>query len=385
MANTVVPKGKNLPAGWLKNPAQLDPRGVDAARQEMLESKETFVSRTGRQITPTFREVQGGKASAASAAASAPDSFVITADFADEGNPAVTAQPQTSTRAVAQPQRVSSSGQIPLQREYEKEIEEKNGVTITRETFQNPDGSWTGLISYSNGSGQERFDAPTLRGLSAALLRGKSHGTLFVKDANTSRKLGRTLQTWADALKFMRVSDADFNSMTPDARRLCIDSFQTKEVQRYFNQHSTEITDSDANVAAIIRLQLEMGSVPLTFHNLGVLVENLREQGKLELYSSRTSVPAPVVRPTTVAAETAAAVATSIAEQPRKRGQRQQSGIIPGQGSYDGSTNLYPDGRPRANLNTDASAVQQAKDMPIDQLRRQVIPALKPGFQGRRG
>lgn len=353
-----IPQGRNLPPGWLKNPTQLAPTSVEEARQDMLDAKETFVSKSGRQITPSFKDVEGGyeaqrKASDAAAAAEAlaRHEAEVTPSRGQGGNtPVKQEEPIVSHVAVPVAERKPADlreGPVVVTRQYVPIDPEEVGEQ--RERVETADfvgeiyrdgNEWVAELIYKNGAGNERFTAPNLKQLTKKMLEGKGHATMKVRAEVRRRKLGTQLDTFENTLipaiqQLHNLTPEQFYALPQSVQTSIVASIQVPEVNAFMQEYP-EFYNVQSNWDEINRWLLKENA-PATRRNVGMAFTDLAEDGILAMKPSVQPVPQPPISigaaaevPVTAAVPVVVDSTPAATAAPRKRG---QSGIIPGQSS----------------------------------------------------
>jgi len=338
---------------------------VEEARKAMLDAGEapSGLVRPG-SVAPV------PAVAAAAAETSPPDAVAVTVvrdatadalepEFAEEAatteveKPAVAAPVLAPVPAVAEPPKVErvETGQFTGEIRQEK-------------------GKWVAEIVYKSGSGTERFIADSKNELMLALLAGKGHATLRVKEAVRREKLGGPKLDQAYPLPEDITTD-DFAAMPEKQQDAMLYTIASQQTLLFRDAHP-EFYPTPKN-AETISQYLGAHRLPITLRNLEHAFEDLTDTNELETRPEPTapvasSLPVPVAAP--VAENTAPAVAAPVpvptvaaatatpAVTVRKRG---TTGLQPGQSSSP----------------SDLGAERKSRDLSEAELRKLPLSELK--------
>jgi hypothetical protein len=230
------------------------------------------------------------------------------------------------------------------------------------------DGQWVGEITFKNGAGTERFEAPTRKALDMKLLEGKANATLRVREVVRREKLGVDLD---QNYEIPGYTQETYDALSEAARQLVIDAIAAKAALTFRETQAAFYGTADNS--AKLQKFLFKKNLPITVRNLQYAFEELTESEELELRPEpkvSVSVSAPTVQPSTgdsVAAAVPAAVpapaatpAPAPAPAVRKRG---SMGLKPGLSSVSTDIEAEESNKPKE------PSEQELRTMPLDQLR----------------
>jgi hypothetical protein len=224
--------------------------------------------------------------------------------------------------------------------------DKKFSVEVYFDKDADVDERWVAELTYKNGSGMERFTAPSRDKLTMKMAIGKANGTVKVRETVQRYKLGNEYNTWDyffDKVKESHgVTKEEFLKLPQTSQDLIQDAIQAVEMTEFLKLYP-EYYGTQGNLDKIGAL-LNKAKVPLTLHNMELAYTELNDAELLETkpVSSRRVVelPAPAAAtrvedstPVTAppAAPAPAAAAAVVPAAPVRK--RVTTGIVPGSSS----------------------------------------------------
>jgi hypothetical protein len=375
MRTTVIPKSAGEVAKKMLKFGEGNQISVEEAKAQMIAAAEPAT--TFRNGTRVPSHIQNAAPANARPAARAVVQEPVEEFIEDPSSDALPAYEAPQPARPAQPARVAAQPSAPT-RTNPTRIEKSDFVML-----QYKDGNqWVAEIQYherpdGTTPGTERFTASSLPQLNLKLLEGKAHGTIRVQQATRREKEGFKPETWtffySAIQKDQGISQAEFLALPAASQNAIYDAYQTVHISEWLSKHAADYTKAPENWTAITGW-LKKQNIPLTERNLEFAFRDLKADGKLTLRPQAPVAAAPVQQapPSDDVPTDAPVLATPrpVATAPavRKRG---ATGLIPGQSSASPSG---VDSREPAEREI---TPQQARQMPINDLRRLAIPSLE--------
>lgn len=228
-------------------------------------------------------------------------------------------------------------------------------------------GQWIGKITYKNGSGEEKFVAPSKAALTMNMLVGKANATQKIRRMVREQKLGIEVDK---TYKFEGITQADYDAMPEAAKQQLIDA-AAATASIAFRQENPDYYNTNENWKRIKQF-LDGRELPYTFTNLQYAYNSLIEDDLLEVRPKATVAPAtapasgdstPVAGTTPAPASVSTPPASAPAVQVRKR---VSFGIQPGQVS-SGDTELT---QPEDGNKSKEPSQAELRNMPLNELAK---------------
>lgn len=404
--NSKIPPGKRLAFNDRK---PLGGPSLEDARRQMIEAAE-FRQKDGK--VPTFIEaarqrmpVQSGATTEIQpepAARGTGGNTTVVQEVVNSVEEVIEAQPEVppvETAAAPEPKVEARVETLSEPRVVEEVVSTESAENATdgdviddehfRITINRAGRDWVAELTFKNGAGAERFQAPNYRELIRKLTVAKANATLKIRRLVEIERLGRNFDSWDVfanmAFKDHGVSAEEYQKMPEAAQNLWIDQVQAVYAQEFLDT-TPGYYKTPENFRRLVQY-LNKEKKPMTLRNLKIAYRDLTDDELLELrpvekevVAQATASAAPT--PTVTAPATVSATADSVAQAPvstatpqtqapvRKRG---STGILPGQSSAAPSGTTQ-----RAETETTPRELsrEELRQMDIKDLRRRAIPSL---------